>query len=360
MLKVGIYTPYVRNEVTLAAVQLADWLVACGIEVSMLSDGRVEQGVHPIWDDQVKRNRHAKIYSWAYGATHLCWFSADTEARHKAKLMGPRFASTKSTTKNYYFPHWSRFPEDNTDFLMVSDRVICFNHSLCVWLQRMRSIRKIPMTDPTWANLVAPDKILIPKHGTVSPDHTKLLAIFTKDMILDIGLGMFKILGRQLQEHKALSITVLLERSVPRNYRIAMNKLAAKYHNRISYITNPPYYRYVELARQHDWVYLANTRNLIGSQFAALIPSSVPLICHAVPPASNYVSNGVNGRLIPCKVHYENVPIAELNTDVIGDHLNEILAEPVVALKAMQLTGYERYNKNQEAFRKFIYKEFVT
>ena len=53
MLKVGIFAPYVRNETTLAAVQIADWLVRCGIEVEFLADGKVSKGIHPIWDCKV-------------------------------------------------------------------------------------------------------------------------------------------------------------------------------------------------------------------------------------------------------------------------------------------------------------------
>lgn len=358
MLKVGIYTPYVRNEVTLAAVQFADWLVKCGIDVFMISDGKVEKGIHPVWDHQVKRGQKKAVYAWSHGATHLCWFNANPKALKWARLVS--FDTPKIKTKHFFFPYWSHWPPSCDHFLMMADRVICLNKDLFDWLNRIRKPDKLLDTNRTWANLVAPDQVLVPKHGHISKEESYLMTVLTKTTTRDLGPQVLDVMDFLLNTHESLNITTVLENSLPRTYRHTINKLGKTYDNRIRYITSPPYYKYVELARKHDWVYLANTRHLNGSQLAALIPSSVPLICHDVPPAQAYVSNSSNGRLIPCKVHYESVPIAAVDMDVVGNVLDEVLNESSIVLKAIQLTGHEQYKQKQESFERFIYKEFVS
>ena len=154
-------------------------------------------------------------------------------------------------------------------------------------------------------------------------------------------------------------MTVVLEKSLPRNYRAKLSRLGQVHRERLTVVHNPPYYAYSDLARRHDWVYVANTRHLFGSLIYALLPSTVPLICHDVPPVGAHIQDNNNGRLIPCEVHDDSAPIAGVSLDVVGNYLDEILDEPSIVLKALQLTGVELFNKRQTAFERFINKEFI-
>jgi hypothetical protein len=58
-------------------------------------------------------------------------------------------------------------------------------------------------------------------------------------------------------------------------------------------------------------------------------------------------------------VHDDSAPIAGVSLDVVGNYLDEILDEPSIVLKALQLTGVELFNKRQTAFERFINKEFI-
>jgi hypothetical protein len=356
MLKVGLLTPYVRNEVTLAATQFADWLTRCGIDVAILSDSKIESGIHPVWDKRVKRAHRKNVYAWAYGSTHLCWFSANSKALQWSRLVG--FDKPKFRTKHYFFPYWSHWPDRCDNFLRQSDRVICLNQDLFNWLKEHRR-PNILEYDRTWANLLPAEQVLVPKHGRVSKDQTYLMALLTSTTHLDLGEGILDVFDFLLTTRPDLWLTVVLEKSLPRNYRAKLSRLGQVHRERLTVVHNPPYYAYSDLARRHDWVYVANTRHLFGSLIYALLPSTVPLICHDVPPVGAHIQDNNNGRLIPCEVHDDSAPIAGVSLDVVGNYLDEILDEPSIVLKALQLTGVELFNKRQTAFERFINKEFI-
>jgi hypothetical protein len=358
MIKVGIFTPYVRNEVTLAATQFADWLVRCGIDVVMLSAGKIESGIHPIWDKRVKRSHKQAVYRWAYGCTHLCWFSADLEALRYARLVS--FDNKRSKTKNFFFPYWSHWPTACDRFMFEADRIICLNRDIFNWLQMHRPANKIIDDGRTWANLVPSAQVLIPKHGRINKTDSYLMVLLPKTVQMDLGKDILNVFDFLLTEHPHLYLTLVSECSLPRNYRSKIAKLTKLYGDRLEFISSPPYYSYVNLARKHDWVYIANTRHLFGSTLSTLTGSSVPLICHDVPLVSAHVQDERNGRLIPCSLYEKLVPIADVKVGVINDYLHAMLKEPTIVLKAMQYTGVEQLKKRQLAFEHFVYKEFVS
>ena len=356
MLKVGLLTPYVRNEVTLAATQFADWLTRCGIDVSILSDSKIESGIHPVWDNKVKRVHKKAVYAWAYGSTHLCWFSANVKALQWSRLVG--FDKPKFRTKHFFFPYWSHWPESCDTFMRQANRVICLNQDIHKWLQDYRPAT-ILNYDRTWANLLPADRVLIPKHGRIDKKQSYLMAVLTNTTHLDLGAGVLDVFDFLLTTRPDLYVTILIEKTLPRGYRAKMAKLGAAHGERLTVVHNPPYYAYCELARRHDWVYVANTRHLFGSLISALLPSTVPLICHDVPPVGAHVQDKQNGRLIPCDVHDESAPIAAVSLDVVGNYLDDILNEPSIVLKALQLTSVELFSKRQTAFERFVNNEFI-
>ena len=354
MLKVGIFAPYVRNEITLAAVQLADWLVRCGIEVLFLTDGQVSRGIHPIWDRKVRRAKGAAVYTWAYNATHLCWFSPNPVAMAAAKLVASD--SPKRQTRHLFFPHWSNWKAEHEAMLLSSARTICLSHDTADWLDKRYP--NVPI-NKTWANLTAPATLLFPRVGRLSLTSSHLLVILTKSIELDIGIQLLQTFDALLDSHPGLHVTFLLEHSLPRSYRKEFRRLQQLYPGRVVTATSPAYYDYIQLARQHDWVYLASTRHTYGSLLALLASSSVPLICHDAPPARAHVTHNYNGKLIPCDLRESPAPVADVSMEDIGVTLDNLLIGPEVSLRSMQVNAAALFAQKQKSFEQFLYKEFV-
>lgn len=354
MLKVGIFAPYVRNETTLAAVQIADWLVRCGIEVEFLAEGRIAKGIHPVWDCKVRRANEDSIYRWAFRSTHLCWFSPNQMALRAAKLVSS--FSPKYQTLQYYFPYWGVWNSAHLTFLSMADRVICLSHDQANWLDKRQG--KV-LDTRTWANLVVADRLLSPKRGWVEPGFQQFLIVLSKSVEVDIGPDLFRIFYSLLDNHTGTKFTFLLEHSMPRMYRVGIKRLQQRYPNRVACVISPAYYEYVNLARQHDWVYMAGTRFTHGSVMAALISSSSVLVCHDIPPVGAHIAADLNGKLIVCGLNEQPAPVAEVSLVDVEASLSELAQAPTEMLESMQAVTVTYLSKKQKAFEWFICNEFV-
>ncbi len=356
MLKVVIITPYVRNEVTLAAVQFADWLVRSGFEVSILADSKIEQGIHPYWDKKATRLTRAKTYAAAYRATHICWFSANAPAIRWAKQVESRHRKKK--TNHLFFPYFSRWSLACDELMFLADRVICLSHQIYDWLNEQRPPGPIP-TERVWANLVTPAVEVPDCYGALDKSKIKLLAVLPKTTDLDLGVGAADLLDVLLHLHKNLSITVLQESSLPTKYRKRFKRLDQVYGERFSCIKTAAYYKYPHIASKHDWVYLANTRHAFGSLFCLLASSSVPTICHDVPPAGCHIQDKRGGHLLACGVSNTKVPTGLIDLSEVTSRLDEIIDGSEVELKQAQVHAKHILVSKQKSFSRFIQQEFV-
>jgi len=354
VLKVGIFAPYVRSEITLAAVQIADWLVRCGIEVVFLAEGRISSGIHPVWDRKVRRASRKSVYRWAAGATHLCWFSPNPEAMEAARLVASH--NPRRTTKHIFFPHWSNWKAEHEALMRTADRTICLSYDMAQWLDHRYSKAD---SNRTWASLTAPASLLFPRSGRLSLVSTHLLVVLTKSIELDMGITLLQIFDFLLDGHPGLHVTFLLEHSLPRRYRQELRRISQSYTGRVVTVTSPAYYDYIQLARRHDWVYLTSTRHAYGSLLALLASSSVPVICHDMPPARGHIIHNYNGKLIPCELRESPAPVADVSLDEIGLALDKILIGPEVLLRSMQSNTAIQLQQKQKSFEQFLFKEFV-
>lgn len=357
VLKIGIFTPYVRNEITLAAVQFADWLYKCGISVSIIAKGRIERGIHQFWDTQVKRAGEQSVYKWAYSSTHLIWFAADFKALQQSHLV--TFNNKKQKTKNIFVPNWTNWTEQDDAFLAQCDKTICLNRDMYLWLKKLRSVEKLFMSDRLHCCIVSSENVLIPKAAKQKNDCVSLLVFMPKQFELDIKPSFFDIFQKLLLSHADLKITFLSEKSLSSRYKTKLKKLIKTFESRVSFVYSLPYYEYGQLAKKVDWIYVANTRHAFGSIFNLFAASTSPVICQAIPPATAFVGNHVNGLLVPCPAMQNPYPIANIDLTQVETTLNRAVANSEKFLKPLQLSGVSLLLQKQKAFERFIYRTIV-
>lgn len=357
MLKVGIFTPYVKNEVTLAATQLADWLVRCGICVSILSSTRIQKGVHSYWDHQVKRAKKQSVYKWAYGATHLCWFESDCKSLSHARLVASH--QTNQRTKVFFFPNWKNWNDNDDIFLDQADRVISLGKDLHQWLHKHRPPDSIMGQNRCFVSMPTPAVVIQPRRGMVDSRKMNLLVLLTKTTFMDLGFKLFEVIEDLLLSLPFLNVTLLSERSLPVSHRAEVKRLQELYKNRVKFEYSLPYYKYQHVAKKHDWIYVANTRHTFASVLPNLIESTVPIICHDVPPIGSHLNDKLNARLIPCGLITKPYPVAEVSLDDVANHLTQYLYESKMCIAGLQRTSNEVLRSKQFTFERFIYKEFV-
>ncbi len=353
MLKVGIFAPYVKNDTTLAAVQFADWLVRCGIEVEFLSETSVASGIHQHWDRHVQRSTMRKLCRLTASATHMCWFSANSHAFHIASLATKQTKSQK--TRHLFFPKWSAWTKESETFCLITDRTICLNKDTATWLDNRLDKE---LTNRTWANLVAPSRLHHVNHRPSRHENFRFFVVLTKSVELDLEPSFLEHFAGILQDNKYLDLTFLVDKPLRRDFRKRLIKLEKQFGSRISIYQDVPYYDYPYLAWRHDFIYLLETRYAYGALLSLLISSGVPVMCHEVSPVENYVQDQNTGLLIPCDVYDKNMPVAEVH---------QFTTLPVVAamLKTnLRIHEYKQkiqqyLKRKQSSFEEFILKEFV-
>ncbi len=361
MFRVGVFAPYCRSEVTLAATQFADWLIALGFDVSFLAEGKVNKGVHPVWDNRVVRYKNSKsVYRWACGATHLCWFSPNIRAFEEALVVLP--VNQKKFTRQFYFPSWHNWNKDSATLMGAVGRVICLSRDMFMWLKD-----EIPITlfnsvfqdKRTWGNLVDPSVVYSPRLGFMDNDTIRLLTILPRTVYRDIGCEIFELFEFLLASYEDLKLTLLLEASWPKLYRRKVNKLLKTYGSRLNVIQSPPYYEYSYHIRNNDWVYVCSTRHSFGSLLSMVASDNVPVIAHDVPPVGGHFQDKVNAKLIRCELAFDSYPVARVAVDDIAEGLDSALCEDSVGLEALQLQAINATKRRQTAFKEMIEKEFI-
>jgi hypothetical protein len=358
MLKTGIYVPYVKNETSLASVMLADWLLRLGVDVCVFSDSPVRHGIHRIWDQKVRRYVTPSRFDTSIrDCTHLFWFKAACNRflmTHEVPVLKPRVG----TCKDIYFPNWSDWQDGSFCMSSVASQTVSLSQSAAKWLSTTEDPRR---DNKKWTLLTSPDIPLAPRRGRAVPDRNRILVVVDRSTVLDIGVAFLRALERLLQEKPNTDISILLSGSVDKSFQIACRGFAlVRGPERVTLIENPPYYDYCAIARNHDWIYLAQTRCTYGSLYALLFNSTVPIICHAIPPLTDHRKDVFSCAWIPCKVIGKSLPIATVELDAIFLALSTYTDVTELVLQQRQQAVAQQVLDKQIVFERFLNRLIMT
>lgn len=358
MLKVGIYLPYAKNEIAVAATQFADWLLSCGIDVSLLSSCKIDNGIHRFWDSRVRRDKGKEIYKWAYNSTHLCWFTANNKALDNSRLV--TFNSKKQKTKNIFIPNWKYTDGDFDSFLAQADSVICLNKSTYDWLNKYRPVKKLISGPRSYANLVSPNRVLVPKLKTKKSSKLKLLVFLPKAFSIDAPKSFFDLIYSLVKDRPKLEITILSETSLPVSFRNEIKEVKEELQEKVSFAAGLPYYDYELIARNHDVIYVANTRHTFGSILSLFAASGTPIIAQSIPPVNDgIIKHNTNGFLIYCSQLKRPYPIAYLELGMLHGDVNCYLDKVAKTRHIMSNSCLSLLRSRQNSFERFVYREFL-
>lgn len=359
MLKVGIFSPYAKTETTLAATQIADWLVRFGADVEFLSETPVVKGIHRFWDNEVKRATNQAIYKWAASCTHLFWFSANSHALHAASLTTKQ--SKRQTTRHFFFPKWHNWNKESETFCLLSNRTICLNRDTADWLDKRLDKES---TNRTWANLVAPS-VLQPMRYKEKLSHKNkkprnFLVVLTKSIELDLTPDFFDIFAVILGESVDVQFNFIVDKPLRRDTRKQLYQLQKYFPMQVTVTKDLPYYEYARHANVCDFVYLPETRYSFGGLLSLLLSSGTPVICHKVSPTENYIQHETTGFLLPCVTYEKPTPIAEVDLDTVKKTLTYLADPSGVPSWQLKNNVQEYLERKQLAFYKFISSELLS
>lgn len=342
MSKIAICAPYVKNELTLAAINFANHLTASGLDVDFLVDGKVQHELHPFWDTHVRSGTNPKsLDKWINAARHVCWFSLPTNkiASVKAKQQKPDFK-----LKNWLFLSFQPFDSKLATAMRWADGVVCLGSPVSEWLSsksRPRNRRQL-VVDP-----IAYTASFKQRDGFLTNKQRHLLIVLDNSTTRDLGVAWLKMVDELLASHTGLHVTFASPVRLSREMSLAIRSRCGE---RVVFAESVAYGALADMSHAHDWTYLAMTRFFNGATLCTLKLSSSPVFGHG------WTREFLD---VACRIHYASRPVADVEIAEIKSRIDTLLHSSVSQLRRMQMAATAQAKRDRLTYERFIAKVFL-
>lgn len=293
---IGIITPYYgRNEVTAAALRLADLAHALGVFGRLITLDRRNAPVHPFWDNHVCK------------ADDLCVSLQD--CRYVVHLVvDPRLhdqavtlKTGDTTPKQILVPSWHAMRVNDLGLLTIYDQVVCPSKS-CYNVFGSLAFPELPSEEFFGWCRFDPGITQAIKRGPMQPNHMRACFYCDQGTIDFCGPLVLSIINECLRMNSMLSITVMSSRSWCREDRLSLRRLRDFYGERLNVIPVPTLPDLNRALFQHDWVAIPSVRGDYGIVAARALACGTPVIANEVDPFAEVVTNNHHGLLVRCDI----------------------------------------------------------
>lgn len=294
---VAILAPYGRNEVTAAAIRLADLAGALGHEVKFVACGVHERRVHPAWDGRVRSARGTGITRAAAGASTVVHFQA-----HQAWHAGAALPQTgKRPIRHVLVPDWHGLVGRRLDLVARYDQVVCPTKA-CAQVVTAAAFRGVKQ-DKGQLAWVRWDSGLsqVRREGTVAPDRIKA-AVYCDAATVDFcGAMVLRMVDELLPEYPRLDLTLLSVKSWGRRERAEIRRLCGSWGGRLTAARVTTAVDADRAFHANDWVVLPGVRGDFGLTASRALACGAAVICNDVAPFSEQVTSDC-GILVACEI----------------------------------------------------------
>ena len=271
------------NETCFEAVQLADWLLRLGFNVTMMANGRINRIGHEHWDSRVlSRQNPARLHSWVNKQKYVCWFEIDDDAMPAIC----RSRHIKLETCHVCFPR------NSMTHLMTT--VMGWDNSKIAFISRKPE--HYIGTDKTtgyWQRAfvlgsVSPST-LIDFHVATAGIHRHLLVVIQRNMKNRIPVSVTLKSVEHVLDHTSsdVSVSFLVEAGLGHKEQLQLANMAKCYSDRVVVYSKPTSYGlYKVLGLKSRYVYLTH---LDGSSSPALslFRGTGSITLHHTPASDN-------------------------------------------------------------------------
>ena len=342
MTRVCIYVDYCRNDTTLAALQVADWLLKIGVDVVFVTPNRVTRGIHPYWDNKVYTvNNGTTIPKKLANVDYVFWFTLDFLVYTTVLPLVLEYTKTKEP-KNIIFPCWQKESCALDTMFSIADRIVFLSEDNFYWseLKRYKEVKSKFVCLP----LVSANKLLVPKRVKVK-DKLQLLVTLNKWMFEDDPFLLEHIV--RLAGLDNCEVTVLITTSVNRELRKTMQQLqqdygiktrTLNYYSQLSYVVS-----------EYDLAFVTDTRYSCGAKLSAMYPSGTPMAAYRIPPVTSYISNLSTGYLLNCALDTTNNPVGKVYDSSHIHGLSKIIQQK--DLNVISRNIHTTYSSMQQKFK---------
>lgn len=342
-----ILAPYGRNEVTAAAVWLADLAVTHGRPVRLLSLGAHEVGVHPFWDERAlrtgglrlphrqdqRRDLIQTVQRAVAGATHVVWFEPLHELLTAARAGAPRAVQL-------LVPSIGRLRASTVPALRLFDRLICPTGGSCKAIHDLvfdgRPPTERSLTWQGWCPGIPP----VRRRGYLEDGRIKALVYCDTASIDECPGSVLYTIEHLLEEIDNLYLTVFSTKSWSRRDRSRWRQLLQRWAPRLTVVRRASLVEQVGLFHAHDWLVCPGTHADLGMVVVRAQACGMPVLCYNISPYSDAVAHGNSGHLVPCEIviNWLGAQRALANAEVFSQHAVRALssAEALAKMQAVE------------------------
>lgn len=295
---ITILAPYGRNEVTSAAIRLAELVVGLGQEARLMACGVYERAVHPFWDERVvsgrKKDAVAKAASRSTAVVHFqC---------HQAWLESATLADTKARrARQILVPNWHGMSGREASLIPRFDAVVCPTRA-CKEVIRAEvfqgdKVGRDRLTFCRWDAGIPP----VRREGTVEAGKLKA-AVYCDAAAIDFcGPMVIQLAQELLAMFPKLDLSVVHLKSWSRRDKADLKRGQQRWDRRLRVHKLTNLFDLSKEFHAHDWAILPSVRADFGFSAARALACGTPVVCHDVEPFSELVSKD-SGVLVPCEV----------------------------------------------------------
>jgi hypothetical protein len=278
-----IFAPYGRNEVTAAAIRLADLAMALGDDTCFVATGDCERGIHGFWDPKVVSGRFSTaVYKAARYADHCVWFIHDGRLRRAVDLVATKAVHT-------LVPLWHHL------YLRGKDALTSYQHIVCPSKACHEAIRTFLGKDSAAARIVTWarwDSGLAPtaRNGLLNDEQVRVCIFAEHSSIDKYASLMLAITNALLENGQRHRVTILSTKSWPARARATLDCLRRRYKERLCFKRATAILSQMREFHDHDWVYLPATKADFAITAAAANACGAPTIVNNVAPFNEVIT----------------------------------------------------------------------
>lgn len=299
-----ILAPYGRNEVTAAAIRLADLALSLGLDTRLVACELHERQVHPFWDSKVWSGKGDGVYRAAKGCTCVVHFMCQPSYVEKVRLVAEK-------SKQILVPLWHSLRPQDINFIPQYDQVVCPSKTCYDLLKKAAFRNEENVQKLTWAKWEA-GLPSVRREGTVDDATIKACFYCDASAIDFCGPLVIEAVSELLAMCKRLSATMISTKAWAKRDRQQLKHAGQIWGGRLRMLKVSGLVQQAGLFHAHDWSVFMGVRADFGINAQRSLACGAPCIAFNVEPYNELIAEGRNGVLIPCEVHYNanHAPVA--------------------------------------------------
>lgn len=290
---IGIFAPYNHNEVTAAALRLAELSVTLYGSARFIAVNGCARHVHPAWDQRVHSLRGDSPYRAARGCTHFVHLELDPAWRVIADLVSPN-------AKHILVPQWHHLHEFHASEIAHYNSIVCPTKACHRAVVETFFKEEVPLP-VTWCRVDA--GLPVARREGLVADRQIRAAIWADYTSIDYcGPLVLRLIECILQLVPHSHLTVLSVKSWCRQDRRRLRDLLQRWPDRLKCKYGLSLVAQDAEFHEHDWVIFPSVLSNFGISALRALACGAAVIAYETEPWSELIDPNRHGVLVPCTV----------------------------------------------------------